>query len=150
MTDEVDITAPVLPKVGETDTTTPTLQPVKETVAALEPVEAHPATTLELEDDAQEDIVTDRHRVPAPKPKAPRALDADVKPPTAQRKAVVKAPLRGDGFEVAVSLEALPPTAPVTSRSAQLTALVERSGWVVLALVAAGLLGLAVWFWRTF
>lgn len=143
MTDEVDITAPNLPKVaGETETTTPTLQPVKETVAALEPVLDRPATTLELEDDPQEDIVTGRRRVPVKAVAAARTLD-DVKPETtSQRKSLVKPPLQGDGFEGGRSMESLPEAAPVSSPVRPASTWLINAAFVVLGLA---MLGLLVW-----
>jgi hypothetical protein len=143
MTDEVDITAPNLAKVlGETETTTPTLPPVKETVAALEPVLEKPATTLELEDDPEENILTGRNHAPVKTTTPMRTLD-DVKPETpSRRKTLVKAPLRGDGFEGGLSAQSLPEAAPVTLPARPSTNWAINAAFVVLGLA---MLGLLVW-----
>jgi len=144
MTDEVDITAPNLPKVaGETETTTPSLQPVKETVAALEPVLDRPDTTLELEDDPQEDVVTGRTRVPV-KVAAPARKLGDAKPETtSRRKSLVKPPLQGDGFEGGHSMERLPEAAPVAPPAQPASTWLINAVFVVLGV---SMLGLLVWW----
>ncbi len=145
MTDEVDITAPNLPRVAkEPDVTQPTLPKVQETVAALEPVPERPATTLELEDDTQENIVTNR-KLPAVRPSPSPKLDALASGTPASGRRPVKRPLGGDGFEG--SADSLPEAVKVSSQSAQLAAVVRRGGWwlAVLALAALGLSALLIW-----
>ncbi len=118
MPDEPDITAPALAPV----TTEPTLEPVGETAALLEPV---PANTLELEEDEA-----------APT----RTLDDEPPNEPRPRKTVVKAPMRGDGFDGA-SLPRLPTAPEKTPEQRQQTVRVFQLGaWVLVTLMAVGVL----------
>lgn len=118
MPDEPDITAPELTPV----TTQPTLAPVAETAALLEPV---PGNTLELEDDED-----------APS----RTIDDEPPKDAKPRKAAVKAPMRGDGFDGA-SLPNLPSAPEKTPEQRQQTVRAFQLGaWVLVALMAVGVL----------
>lgn len=132
MTGKVDITAPGLPKVAEPDTTHPALPSVKETVAALEPVDASPvstASTLEL--DPQEDVITDERPVYLPRSVRAQKLDLLAGESTARRGRALRV-MKTDGFEGASVENALPATEP--SRSAS-----TRTAWILIALVLAAL-----------
>ncbi len=159
MTDKVDTTAPLLPRVdAEPDTTQPTLQPVKvkETIAALEPVVDAPASTLDLDDDVQEDIVTGPRRVYVPPPPAAPApptrstthqvklLDAVGEgTPVAKRRALIR-PRGADGFEGGLSADSLPGAEPVKGAAAQ------KGFLVLVGLAALGLVLAAIFIWFLF
>lgn len=151
MTDEVDITAPNLPKVAGADdkpevtdtsapirarlpqasttadggTSEPSLGKVAVTADVLEPV-AEPAMTLDLEEESRA-----LERKPGPKklelePVAPTTAQ------TKQRRAVPRA-LGGDGFEGA-SVQQLSQVAPQATSMADLKALARKSVWWVVGL----------------
>lgn len=155
---EVDTTAPTLPKVEDReeearpDTTMPTLQPVKETMAALEPVADDPSSTLDV--DGEEDIITDERPVyrprgvrkpvepEAPRPRSPRkASRLDVVAETTGQRRALRRPMKSDGFEGA-SMENVVPTEQATP-SAFVVAM-KKGGWVVVALAVASLVLLVV------
>ena len=160
MTEKVDITAPVLPKVEDREEpiTNPTLPRLNETAAALEPVIDERLTSSTLELDPQEDIITDERPVyrprsirPAaaesPKPRVAEAPKPGDKPKpkldmvagetTARRGRALPARAAADGFEGA-SLENVAPID--TSKSAQLLEVMKKGGWIAALLIVASIL----------
>ncbi|MFT3713219.1 MAG: hypothetical protein QM817_36655 [Archangium sp.] len=163
MTDEVDITAPNLPKVAGaddkpevTDTSAPirakipqasttadggpsepSLGKVAVTADLLEPV-AEPATTLDLDEEAKS----------LAKEAAPKKIELEAAAPTPaqtkQRRAVPRA-LGGDGFEGA-SVQQLPPVSPTAMSMVDLKVLARKSVWWLVGLfVFSVLVAFAVW-----
>lgn len=189
MTDEVDITAPNLPKVEErkqagadgtletteprhlagaepvpevTDTSPPirarlapaitadqqsepSLPKVAETASVLEPV-PEPATTLDLDDEAEALAVREQQARDKKAAKVELKPDPATQPvATRQRRAVPRA-LGGDGFEGA-SLEQLPAVKPAESPAATVIDFLRQSAfWIGMAFVAAVLIALGAWF----
>lgn len=168
MTDEVDITAPNLPKVAGaddkpevTDTSAPiraripqasttadggpsepSLGKVAVTADLLEPV-AEPAMTLDLEEEARA-LQAERERQAAPKKLELEPAPGSQPVQTKQRRAVPRA-LGGDGFEGA-SVQQLPQVARPQASMDELKALAKKSVWWLVGLFGfAALVAFAVW-----
>lgn len=164
VTQKVDLTAPVLPKVEDRDerpdTTAPSLPKVNETAAALEPVVDERLTSSTLELDPQEDVITDERPIYKPRsvrknvepepprpqtPRKPSRLDVIAATETTAQRRAVRRPMKTDGFEGA-SMENVVPTEDAAP-SALVTAM-SKGGWVVVALAVVSIVLLAVLAWQ--
>lgn len=166
VTQKVDLTAPVLPRVEDRDerpdTTAPSLPRVNETAAALEPVVDERLTSSTLELDPQEDVITDERPVYRPRsvrknvepepprpqsPRKPSRLDVLAATETTGQRRAIRRPMRSDGFEGA-SMENMVPAEQATP--SPLVTAMQKGGWVVVALAVASLVLIAVLAWQFF